>query len=305
MTPDKYTISEHFLEVGHGHTIYMQEWGNPKATTPIFFLHGGPGSATSDSHKMQFDPEVQRVIFHDQRGAGRSLPYGELEHNTTKELIADIVTLADKLKIDSFILTGGSWGACLALAFALAHPKRVKGLVLNGIFTGSQKEIDWLEEGQFRTFFPEVWERYVEATPLAHRKKPGSFHFDQAFGADPLVAKQSAYTYEQMEGGVLRLDDRQRPGSFEDYDPTGVRIEMHYLKNRCFMPDRHILDNAHKLAMPVHLVQGRYDMVCPPVTAHELQRQAPDCKLYYTISGHMNERESWNISRAILGELSR
>jgi proline iminopeptidase len=304
MTPDQHTNQEFYLEVGDGHELYIQDWGNPDARDVIFCLHGGPGGGTKPRHKNAFDPETQRVIFHDQRGCGKSLPYGSIEHNTTDNLVEDIEKIAQKLGLDQFVLTGGSWGSCLSLAYALKYPKRVKAMVLTGIFTGSQKEIDWLDQGQFQTFYPEVWERYLTATPIERRKNPSKYHFEKAFDDDAAAAKKSAYAYDNLEGGVIQLDDRFNTESFDEYDPTDIKIEIAYLKNRCFMADRHILDNAHKLTMPIYLVQGRYDMVCPPATAYELHQKLPNSKLSWALAGHKPEHETWNLMQAYLERVS-
>ncbi|HSX04907.1 MAG TPA: alpha/beta fold hydrolase [Candidatus Saccharimonadales bacterium] len=305
MTPDAHTIQETFLEVGDGHTLYVHDWGNRAAKTPIITLHGGPGSQARDSHKRLYDPARQRVIFFDQRGCGRSLPYGSLEHNTTQQLIEDISKIADHLKIKQFILAGGSWGSCLALAYALEHPERVAAMALNGIFTGSQAEIDWLDGGLFRTFYPDVWDRYLAATPKAHHKDPGAYHYQRVMGGDPDAARESGHAYETLEGSVLALDDRFMPSDLATYDPSGIRIEMHYMQKRCFMPDRHILDSAHRLTMPIWLVQGRYDMVCPPAAAYELHQKLPNGELVLTTSGHRPEHETSSVLRTVLLQLSQ
>ncbi|HET6924776.1 MAG TPA: alpha/beta fold hydrolase [Candidatus Saccharimonadales bacterium] len=304
MTPDAYTIQETFIEVGDGHTLYVHDWGNKDAETPIIFLHGGPGGQCGDKHKRQFDAATQRVIFFDQRGSGKSLPYGSLEHNTTQDMIHDIGAIADHFNIESFFLTGRSWGSCLALAYALEHPERVKAMVLGGIFTGSQSEIDWLDNGVFATFYPEAWERYLAATPESHRNNPGEYHYRRLMGTDEAAAKTSGLAYDTLEGSVMQLDDSFTPPSLEEYDPAPIRIEMHYMHERCFLPDRFILKSAHKLAMPIYLVQGRYDMVCPPVTAYELNEYLPNSELYMYIGGHRVEHESWNITKALLGRLT-
>ncbi|QQS18075.1 alpha/beta fold hydrolase [Candidatus Saccharibacteria bacterium] len=144
--------------------------GAIKSQKPIIFLHGGPGSSTKDKHRLSFDPKTQRVIFFDQRGCGKSTPLGRWHHNNTQELAADITRIADYLKVDTFILTGESWGSCLALYYAICEPRRVSALVVGGVFTGSQAEIDWLDEGLFQAHFPDVWERYLAATPKQHQK---------------------------------------------------------------------------------------------------------------------------------------
>lgn len=304
MTPDSFTIQETFLEVGDGHTLYVHDWGNKDAKTPIIFLHGGPGGQSKDSHKGYFDPKRQRVIFHDQRGSGKSLPYASLEHNTTQDLVADIEKIADKFKLTEFIITGGSWGSCLALAYALEHQDRLKALVLHGVWTSSKSENDWLDKGGFQRFFPDAWQRYLDQTPKSHHANPSSYHFDRALNGTSAEAKASGYAYEQLEGSVVKLDDRGQTDDFETYDPSGIRIEIQYLQNLCFMPDRHILNNASKIKVPVYMVQGRYDMVCPPATAFELSQKLPNNELIWTTSGHVAEREAWNVIRTILLQLT-
>ncbi len=300
MTPDEFTIAETFLDVGDGQKLYVQDWGNKNARLPIIFLHGGPGDGVKNKYRQQFEPKTQRVIFIDQRGAGKSLPYGSLENNTTTHLVEDIEKIAKNLKLDKFIITGGSWGSCLALAYGLKYPRRVSAMVLRGIFTGSSEEIKWLDEGRFKTFFPDVWEKYLSETPEQYRNDPGKYHLKRAVGKDEQAARQSAYAYENLEGALLNLDDRYVPESFEEYDPAGIRIEIHYLINRCFLPNRYILNNAHKLTMPIWLIQGRYDMVCPPQTAYELYQKLPNSHLVWTTAGHGNDRPNYDANRTIL-----
>lgn len=304
MTPDAHTIHETFIDVGNGHTLYVQDWGSTDAKTPILFLHGGPGGGCNDTHKRSFDPTRQRVIFFDQRGAGKSLPYGSLEHNTTTDLVEDIEKIAQHFKLRHFILNGGSWGSCLALAYALQHPQRVSAMVLTGIFTGSQAEIRWIDDGGFRNFFPDVWQAYLDHTPKAHQHNPSQYHYEQALHGNEAAAKASAYAYACLEGALLSLDDRFAPKGFEEYDPTSSRLELHYLAHACFLPERYILEHAHLLKMPVWLVQGRYDFVCPPSTAHELHQALGDSQLILTTSGHRSERENWNVIRTILLQLT-
>lgn len=304
MTPDQYTISEQMLDVGEGHTLYVQDWGNKAAETPIIFLHGGPGGQVKDGQKQLFDPTRERVIFFDQRGCGQSIPYGSLDHNTTADIIDDISKIADKLQLEKFILVGGSWGSALAFFYGLTHPERVAAMVLHGIWTSSKKENDWLDKGGFRTFYPDAWQRYVKSVPTEYRDDPSSYHFPRILSDDLDASKLSAYAYENLEGSAMSLDDRFTPDSLEEFDPAGIRLEVSYLTNLCFMPDRYILDNAKKLKMPIYMVQGRYDMVCPPQTAYELHQKLPDSELIWTISGHRSERESWTVIRTLLLQLS-
>lgn len=304
MTPDKYTIHEHMLPVGHGHTLYVHDWGNKKAKTPIFFLHGGPGGQCKDKYKLPFDPQHQRVIFHDQRGSGKSTPLGRWHHNNTQELAADITKIADFLKIDTFILTGDSWGSCLALYYAICEPSRVRALVVGGVFTGSQAEIDWLDNGLFQIHFPDAWERYLEATPKSHRDKPAAFHTAQVLGSDEKSAARSAKAYSELERSVMSLDDSYLPLNADDFEPSGMIIEMRYLSKRCFLPDRFILKNAGKLKMPLYIVQGRYDFVCPPQTAYLLSKTAPNAHLTWTVAGHKGEHETITAKRLIYKHLA-
>lgn len=301
MTPDAHTLQEHFLDVGNGHQLYVHDWGNADAADPILYLHGGPGGGCNDGNKLRFDPEQHRVIFFDQRGSGRSLPYGTTEHNTTDDLVADIEKIAAFLKLSSFVITGGSWGSTLALAYAIKHPKRVEALVLQGIFTGSQAEIDWIDKGLFQTFYPEAWQAFLDRTPKSHHKDPAAYHTKRAMTGNDDEIRESAFAYSCLEGGVLRLDDRFTPGDPLDFDPASTRLEMYYLANGCFMPDRYILNNAHKITAPVWLVQGRYDMVCPPVAAHELHSVLPNSKLIYTTAGHASsDRANQDVLKTIL-----
>lgn len=304
MTPDQFTIQEIFVDTGNGHQLYVQEWGNPEANTPIIHLHGGPGGRSRNTHRQLYNPYEQRIIFFDQRGCGRSLPYGSLENNTTKDLVEDIERITKQLKIDRFILTGASWGSCLALAYAVYHPSRVAGMALRGIFTGAQAEIDYFENGDFRTFFPEVWENYIEQVPKSHRQRPSTYHFERILGNDPVAMRKSAYAYSVLENSLTSLDDRFSPEDQSTFDPTGTRIEAHYLVNRCFMPDRFILSHASKLTMPVWMVQGRYDFVCPPAIAYELHKVIPNSTLIWTMAGHGNDRSNYDVMRTIFAHWS-
>lgn len=291
MTPDEFTIKEHMLPVGNGHTLYMHDWGNKKAKKPIIYLHGGPGGSTKDKVKDLFDPKTQHVIFFDQRGCGRSTPAGKWHHNTTQHLAADITTIANKIGIDKFIISGGSWGSTLALYYAISEPRRVLALVLRGVFTGSQTEIDWLDKGMFKSHYPDVWANYLASVPKKHASNPSEYHFGHALGSDDQKAKKSAYAYSVLEGSVIALDDRFTPSSYEDFDPTGTIIEMRYLAKRCFMPDNYILKRASRLKMPVHIVHGRYDMVCTPAIAYEVAQKAQNSTLTWVTGGHGMEHE--------------
>jgi proline iminopeptidase len=302
MTPDAFTNQEILLDVGDGHTLYVHDWGNKKAKTPIVFLHGGPGSGCHDRYKERFDPKLQRVIFHDQRGCGRSTPYGSLEHNTTQDLVEDIEKLATKLRLTKFTLTGGSWGSALALMYALKYPKRITKLIVAGVFTGSQSEIDWLDQGYFRIFYPELWQDFIASVPASQQKDPTAYHAKRILGKNEANVISSAEVYANLSGSIMSLDSRPSPAASadENFDPISTKIETFYMQNKCFMPeDRYIMKNAHKLTMPTWIVQGRYDMVCPPVTAHELHQRIKGSKLIWTMASHGNDRSTYDVMRTL------
>lgn len=292
MTPDEYTNQELMVEVGNGHTLYVQDWGNKTAKTPIFFLHGGPGNGCRDKHKLAFDPKKQRVIFHDQRGSGKSLPKGRWHHNTTQDLSEDITRIADKLKIRKFAVTGNSWGSTLSLYYAINNPERVSAVVISGVFTATKREINWINKGLFASHFPDAWERYTLTVPKTHRSNPTSYHMKRAFGKDTAKAAESIRIFSDLETSVVSLNDRHAPTPALDYDPSGAFIEMRYLSKGCFIPERYILKNAGKFTMPLYIVQGRYDFVCPPTTAYELSTLAPNAHLTWVTAGHSAEHET-------------
>lgn len=300
MTPDKFTNQELMLDVGDGHTLYVQDWGNKQAKTPIIYLHGGPGSGCKDKYKASYDPTVHRVIFFDQRGCGKSTPYGSLEHNTSDDLIEDIEKIANNLKLTKFMINGGSWGSCLALAYAVKYPKRITGMFLRGIFTGRKSEVEWIDGGLYRLFYPERWEAYQATVPKTHQNDPTAWHAKNILGNDEKKMRASAHAYSEVEGSMMTLDDRWNQQPLDDtFDPTFVRIEQHYFTNNCFMPEGHIMKNAHKLTMPVWIVQGRYDMVCPPATAYELHQRIKGSRLIWTMSGHGNDRSTYDVLRTL------
>jgi proline iminopeptidase len=304
METDQYTLKEEMIDVGDGHSLYAQLWGNPDAVETIVFLHGGPGSGCSNKHKSLFDPSQHRVIFFDQRGCGKSTPRGLLVANDTEHMIEDINQVAAVFATDKFAITGGSWGSCLALAYGLKYPERVTRMVLRGIFTGRKSEIDFIDKGGLRSFFPEIWDEFVDSVPAEHQNDPGAYHLKRVLGDDPEAAKHSAYAYSRLEDSAISLDDRRSPEPYETFDPISSIVECHYLANACFLPEGYIIENATKLTMPIRLVQGRYDAVCPPFTAYELSKILPDGQLFWTVAGHSgNDRANWDLTKALLAQI--
>lgn len=286
LTKDEHTIAEHRIKTADRlHALYVQEWGNPKGV-PVLFLHGGPGLGCDDSDKKYFDSERHRVVFLDQRGSGKSSPFGSLDNNDTNHLVEDIELIREKLKIPSWHVEGASWGSTLALCYSIRHPNKVKSLIILGVFLATKEEIDWFEQGLYKNFYPEVYED----------NKPKNFKYNKK-------ADQIAYLKTCLP--LLGLDDRTR--DFPDEDKLNLKqieIELYYLNNDCFLDDNYILKNAHKIKSPTTIIQGRYDMITPPVSAYRLSNKLKDCKLHTTLTGHLpSERESSSVLKAVLAQL--
>lgn len=305
MTPDEFTNEEVLLNVSEDHILYVHDWGNKDAEATYIYLHGGPGDGCNDGHKRLFDPGTMRVIFIDQRGSGKSTPYGSLKDNTTEHLVYDITKVADHLQLEKFVLVGRSWGCSLALAYAIRNPERVSAIVTGGVFTGNSTDTAFFEEGKFREFYPEAWETFIARTPESHQENPAAYHRARILGADQAAARESAYAYSELELSLLRLDDRHSPQDLDTFDPAAITIEVQYMANNCFMEDNYILQNAGKLVMPVWLVQGRYDVVCPPSAAYELYKKLPNGHLRWTTAGHSNsDRANFDVTKTIIESLA-
>ncbi len=301
MTPDKFTIQEFFLDVGDKHQIYVQEWGNKDAKDPIFFLHGGPGAGSSNRYKNLFDPYKQRVIFHDQRGSGNSKPYLSVRNNNTNKLVDDISKIAQYLEIKTFTIAGGSWGSTLGLAYAIKHPKNIKKLILWGTFTGSTEERNWLFNGEFQHAYPDVWEQYLEKTPKEYRDNPTNYHLKQILEGNAKEMKYSSYAYENMEYSLIKIDERIQLQSYEEYEPGAIKIEAYYARNKHFLEENYILENANKLSMPIYLIQGRYDLICPPIGAYKLHKSLSNSQIIWTMAGHSsNDRSNYDVIKTLI-----
>jgi proline iminopeptidase len=277
------------LTVDAVHTLYWEESGNPRGV-PVVFLHGGPGSGATPTHRRFFDPAHYRIVVFDQRGAGRSTPLGVLERNTTPHLVADIETLRRHLGIERWLVFGGSWGSTLAIAYGEAHPDRCLGFVLRGIFLCRPQEIDWFLHG-IRSVFPEVWRAFAGFLPEAERGDLLTNYYARLTHPDPAVHLPAARTWSVYEGSCSTLlPSPDTVAAFgEDRMALGLaRIEAHYFINEIFLPRGQLLAEIHRLRqIPAIILQGRYDMVCPAVTADDLSRAWPEAE--YTVipdAGH-------------------
>lgn len=286
---DKHTIAHGHLAVGDGHKIFYEQWGNAAAQTPILFFHGGPGGSCSPKQKTVFDPARHQVIFFDQRGGGESTPKGSLEPNTTQDLLNDAINLLDHFKVKKAALFGGSWGSTLALLLAIKYPERVAKIIVRGTWLADD-DIDFVDQGRFKTFFPEVWEKFLQTVPPAWANSPTDFHYLEIESGDIKRQKSSAAALENLEAPLLNMDDRRHfidlDNIPDDYDPTRYIVYGHYMKNRCFIEPGYILKNAKHIKAPVYVVQGRYDMVCPFEHAWKLMKVLPNGHLFPVVAGH-------------------
>jgi proline iminopeptidase len=260
--------------------MYWEESGNP-AGIPVVFLHGGPGAGSTPRHRRFFDPGDYRIIVYDQRGAGRSTPLGELRENTTPHLIADLETLRKHLNVERWFLFGGSWGSTLAIAYAEMHPECCLGLLLRGIFLCRPGEIHWFLYG-LRSVFPEAWEKFSGFLPPEERTDLLGGYHRRLVDPDPEVHMPAARAWSVYEGSCSTLLPSSETVAYFAGDIVALglaRIEAHYFKNDIFLPENALLENAHRLrGIPGVIVQGRYDMVCPSVSAHELHLAWPQAE---------------------------
>ncbi|MDO8334432.1 MAG: prolyl aminopeptidase [Nitrosomonas sp.] len=262
------------------HTMYWEESGNPSGI-PVVFLHGGPGAGSTAAHRRFFDPTSYRIVIYDQRGAGRSTPLGEIRDNTTPHLNHDLESLRQHLGIDQWLVFGGSWGSTLALAYGEAHPERCLGFILRGIFLCRKTEIDWFLYG-LRNLFPEAWRELVAPLTAIERNDILSAYYQRLINPDPAIHMPAARTWSTYEGSCSTLLPNPSTVSYFASDTVALglaRMETHYFSHAIFLPENSLLDNVHKLHnIPATIVQGRYDAVCPIVSADDLHQAWPQAE---------------------------
>ena len=287
------------LDVGDGQQIYWETSGNPDGI-PAVFVHGGPGGGGGTDQRRFFDPEVYRIVVFDQRGCGRSLPHAsapdaDLSTNTTWHSVADLEAIREHLGIDRWLVFGGSWGSCLALAYAQTHTDRVLALVLRGIFTLRRSELDWYYNEGASHLFPEWWDSYcaplVKADYDLDSDKIAAYN-KLLWHEDPAVALEAGLAWSIWEAGTSSLfHDAEKVADYHDphYALAFARIENHYFHNGGFMDDGQLIANAPMLAeagIPGIIIQGRYDMPCPVVTSYDLHKAWPEADYKIVLAGH-------------------
>ena len=294
-------FDQRVMDVGDGHRIYVEQSGNP-AGLPVIVLHGGPGGGSSPMMRRFFDPETYRIILFDQRGCGRSTPLAEVAHNTTWHLVDDIERIRKALGIRRWILFGGSWGATLALIYAITQPERAAYLVLRGVFLMTQRELQWFYGGGAGAFWPELWQKFTEIIPPEEQDDLIAAYHRRLFSGDRATEMKYAQAWTGWENALASVASmglmHRAPG---EYARIFARLECHYFRNGGFLEcdgwiERELPSIAH---IPASIVQGRLDMICPPQAAWRLSESWPRAEIsILSNAGHaMSEPE---ISRELL-----
>ncbi|GJG97300.1 prolyl aminopeptidase [Cupriavidus pauculus] len=271
------------LDVGDGHVLYYERVGT-RGAKPAVFLHGGPGGGISADHRRLFDPARYDVLLFDQRGCGQSTPHASLEANTTWHLVDDIERLRQLIGVDQWLVFGGSWGSTLALAYAQTHPARVSELVLRGVYTVSQAELDWYYQFGVSEMFPDKWARFQAPVPEAERGDMMAAYRKLLTGADRDKQIEAARAWSVWEAETITLLPNPDIATKHDeghFALAFARIENHYFTHAGWLEDGQLLRDAHKLAgIPGVIVHGRYDMPCPARYAWALHQAWPDAEFH-------------------------
>ena len=301
--PEITPYNEVFLKVDETHTIYLEESGNPKGE-PILFVHGGPGSGTEVKNRRYFDPTVFRIILFDQRGCGKSRPFSSLVNNTTYDLVEDMEKIRKHLKIDKWILFGGSWGSTLSLSYAIKHFEHVKSLILRGIFLCSKKDLDWFFKEGANNIYPDIWEKFIEQIPKEERSDLILAYNKRLTSEKTDVRKKAAIAWARYEASLAKLksDHEYIEKISESHHADAVaRIECHYFLNKGFFKeDDYLIKNAGSIKhIPTIIIHGRYDMICPFINAYRLHGVLPNSKMkIINDAGHSASEEG--ISDALI-----
>ena len=274
---------QHTIAVDEIHQLYVEECGSMEGQ-PVLFLHGGPGSGTEPFHRCFFNPNKYRVILFDQRGSGKSTPHACLTDNTTQHLIADIEQIRIELGIKSWIVFGGSWGSTLALAYAQAFPESVDALVLRGIFLCRPKEIHWFYQEGASKIFPDYWQDFIAPVPKEKRNDIVNAYYEILTGKNEIARMAAAKAWSIWEGRTANLLQNSSVVSHFSRPHTALSvalIECHYFVNNAFLEPDQLINELDKIRhIPAHIVQGRYDIICPMESAWELHQAWPEANFH-------------------------
>lgn len=278
------------LKVDNGHEIYWVDWGNESIDAPIFYLHGGPGAGFDEKDFTRFDPKIHRVVFHDQRGSGRSTPAASTQNNTSQDLVQDITRLKNELGFEKISLYGFSWGSTLALLYAIANPEVIDRMLIGGIYLARRVDNNFYLRGQIASHFPEVWERFVSFVP--EEEEPANYYKKMMLeSGNEQNRKKFAKEWLTYESSTAKLDfiPSRVDAQAKDFASDSLSyLEAHYIFNDCFIEENYIIKNVDKLKdIQIVIVHGRYDFICMPSAAYELKKALGDnALLHIVMAGH-------------------
>ncbi len=273
-------VNQYMLKVNDNHVINVEEYGN-KNGIPMLFLHGGPGAGTSPVFQKYFNPNKYRLIMFDQRGCGKSIPYGEVTENTTQNLIQDINLILGHFNIDKTHIYGGSWGSTLALLYAEAHPEKVLSLILRGVFLCRKDDINWFYQNGASEIYPQYWENYISIVDQSKRENILSAYHEMIFSSDETISNRACKEWSLWEGkSSCLIPSNNVINSFDECAVSLARIESHFFMNNCFIRENQILEDINKIKdIPCIIVHGQYDIVCPIRQAHDLHKVYDNAEL--------------------------
>jgi proline iminopeptidase len=292
--PELEPYNSAFLKVSDIHSIYYEESGNPEGQ-PVVFLHGGPGSKSKPKHRRFFNPEKYRIILFDQRGCGQSRPAGELHENTINDLVGDLEKLRNHLRVEKWMLFGGSWGSTLALTYAQTYPHNVSKMILRGIFLFRKSDIEWLYGGGgVKDVFPESWQQILFLLSHEEKKDTAVSITERVLSEDKTKSEEMIKAVNVWETTISQLvpdSTDNSSGNSDDELISSTKILFHYIKNSGFLKNNQILNEVEKLrTIPAVIIHGRYDMVCPIISAWELHSAWPEADFQVvTLAGHRSE----------------
>lgn len=284
-----------FLQTNSAHEVYVEQSGNPQGIA-VIFLHGGPCSGTKPSHRCFFDPKKYHIILMDQRGCGNSLPFGELDNNTTLDLMDDMEAIREKLKIEKWLLFSGSWGSTLALLYAQQYTDRVLGIVARGVFLARQKDLDWFAKEGVNRIFPEKWQQLTASIPGYDKAEPIKKMYEIVFAADELASRRATKAWIEWGGQVALMNDYQENDALlhiTEKMVKQVKMELHYAKNHYFITENQIINGCKRLLkIPIIIIHGRNDLVCPIEAGLSLSKALPHAEtIILSNAGHIASGE--------------
>ncbi len=292
--PDLEPFNHFFLQTNSKHSVYVEQSGNPRGI-PVIFLHGGPCSGTKPGHRCFFNPEKYHIILMDQRGSGQSQPYGEIENNTTQDLINDMESIREHLNIKKWLLFGGSWGGSLTLLYAQQHTEKVTGMIIRGVFLARQRDADWFIKEGAGSIYPEKWQELLSSVTIQAESSLVTTLYEAVFGIDEVAKKRVAKAWINWGGQVALLQDFQEDESspITKKIVQQVQMEMHYAFNKYFITENQILNDCSKLTdIPSIIIHGRNDLVCPMEAGLSLHKALPHAEyIVLPHSGHIAKGE--------------